>query len=259
MIPATNTKDDGSTTVATNAGPGTSAKALVRRVVPAGLIRWFTECRAAVWTRATLKGWLLRNREHSEVYGEDYFRMVDSTTGKSAQIMAESIARHLQPESVVDLGCGTGNLISELRSLGIGTLGAEFAEPALAFCRERKLDVTRLDFTDPKAIAEPLGEFDLAVSTEVAIQLPPEAAKHHIAYLCRHADTVLFSSPPCARDRLPKSPQKAEYWASQFAENGFRLDAEISRVFQTEWQKRGTASWFYREPMVFRREPEKAD
>ena len=230
-----------------------TVKKTLKRWVPSPVIQWATERRSAVWLSSRIKGWKLRHQSHDEVYGDDYFEMVDSTSGQSARIMATSIVEHLAPSTVVDLGCGTGNLMAELRELGVATKGVEFAEAALAYCRERGLDVVRLDFTDTGDLEETLGNYDLAVSSEVAIQLPPEAAPGYVDYLCRHADTVFFSSPPCARDRLPKSPQTAEHWMKQFSERGFDLDRETSEQLRSEWEQQGTAPWFHRQPMVFRR------
>lgn len=232
------------------------SKAIKRRLkqfLPGRLTQSLTESRLLTACRSQWKRWRLRNRGHDDVYGADYFEMIDATTGRSAKIMARSIVERLAPARVVDLGCGTGNLILELSALGVETKGAEYAQAALAYCRERGLDVVPLDLNNRESLAETLGRYDLAISTEVAIQLPPAAAEDLIDYLCRHADTVLFSSPPCARDRLPKSPQTAEFWKSRFASRGFRFDPEVSAEFQTTWEREGTVPWLHRDPMVFRR------
>jgi 2-polyprenyl-3-methyl-5-hydroxy-6-metoxy-1,4-benzoquinol methylase len=221
--------------------------------LPASFAYRMNGWRPYVAVRAALKRWSHRGTGHDDVYGKDYFQMVDRTTGLSANIMADSIVRHLQPASVIDFGCGTGNLLECMRARNVKVQGLEFAEAALAFCRRRKLAVKKIDFTDPDAITKPLGSFDLAVSVEVAIQLPSTAARRHIAYLCKHADTVLFSSPPCARDRLPKSARSAEYWIAQFEKQGFHYEEELSQILKKEWIEKGTAPWFHRKPMIFRR------
>lgn len=231
----------------------TIGKRWIRPWVPDGFVHWVRNRRVVVWIQTEMKWRRLRQADHNEVYGEDYFQMVDRTTGQSAGIMARSIVEQLRPKDVVDLGCGTGNLLFELRSLEVDTVGAEFADAALTYCRERGLDVREVDFTDEAALAEPLGKFDLAISTEVAIQLPPDVALNYVEYLCRHSDTVLFSSPPCAGDRRPRSPMTAKCWIAEFAKHGFELDAELSETLRTEWKEKGTASWFSRKPMVFRR------
>ena len=232
----------------------TKRKKWIRSVLPDPFVGWVKDRRAVVWLQARLKNRKLCEAGHEEVYGEDYFRMVDRTTGQSASIMASSIVEYLHPANVIDMGCGTGNLVEALQSRGVTTRGLEYADSALAYCRQRGLDVTKVDFTDPDAIANPLGKFDLAISTEVAIQLTPTAAKNHIRYLCDNADTVFFSSPPCANDRRPRSPRPARFWIREFATNNFQLDAEVSRIFKSQWEEKGTAPWFYREPMVFRRD-----
>ena len=61
---------------------------------------------------------------------------------------------------------------------------------------------------------------------------------------------------PGSDDRLPKSPQPAEHWVDEFARNGFQLDAELSGLLRSDWREAGTAPWFHRDPMVFRRESE---
>ncbi len=229
-----------------------TGKKLLAFLMPAWLVQWLTNNRTAVRLRTMWKRWYHRRRSHAEVYGDDYYEMIDATTGRSAAVMARSIVDHLNPKTSVDLGCGTGNLLEQLGNQGVSARGADFAPQALDLCRQRGLDVSRVDFTDPQAIAKPLGQFDLAICMEVAIQLPPVAAKNLIRSLCRHADTVLFSSPPCARDRLPKSPMTASQWIAEFASQDFELDQELSKTFKNEWRERGTAPWFYRKPMVFR-------
>ena len=209
--------------------------------------------RLVIMAQSGLKCRKLQSIDHDEIYGPDYYEMVDQTTGKSAKIMAETIVKHLQPETVIDMGCGAGNLIAELRELGVETKGLEFSQWGLKFCQKRELDVTRMDFTDPDLMSKSLGRFDLSISTEVVIQLPLQAAKNHIAYLCQHADTVLFSSPPCANDRRPQSPQTAEYWIQQFFNQGYELDHELSEEFRSRWENEGAAPWFYRRPMIFRK------
>lgn len=219
------------------------------------MIQRLREQRAAVWLFAAWKGWKYRQAGHDQVYGTDYFAMVDETTGRSAGIMAQSIVEQLRPTSVIDMGCGTGNLLAELRDRGVATVGLEYAEAALSYCQQRELDVRPFDFTDSQAMEKPLGEFSLAINMEVALQLPPEAAKRLVKFLCQHSDTVLFSSSPWADDRLPRTPWQVSRWVREFKKHGFALDRPLAERFKQEWQEQGTAPWFYRAPLLFRRLP----
>ena len=48
-------------------------KGAIKKVIPRSFISWVTNSRAIVATRARVKGWMLRNQPHDEVYGDDYF------------------------------------------------------------------------------------------------------------------------------------------------------------------------------------------
>jgi 2-polyprenyl-3-methyl-5-hydroxy-6-metoxy-1,4-benzoquinol methylase len=218
------------------------------------MIRAAPAVRTTTRLRATLKGWLRRSQRHDDIYDAEYFAMVERTSSASAEIMAASLAEHLAPRSAIDFGCGTGSLISGLRDLGVKVTGTEIARAALEHCRRKELDVVEMDFADPATMTEPIGTFDLAISLEVAHQLDGSAARNLLATMCRHADTILFTAAPCARDRLPRTPREPDYWIACFADHSFKLDEAISETLRAEWEHKGTAPWFHRRPMIFRRE-----
>ena len=164
---------------------------------------------------SALKSWRHRSTNYHDVYGADYFQELERISWQTAPVIARSIVEHLNPVRVVDLGCGTGNLIDNLRAQGIKSVGADFSDLALAYCEKRCLDVKKIDFTDADAIRGPIGRFDLAISLDVVHQLPKRAALTHVAYLCHHADRVLFTAPQCATDLLPKCVRPAEFWIEQ--------------------------------------------
>jgi SAM-dependent methyltransferase len=205
-----------------------------------------------------LRNRLLRRKwegaSHDEVYDEEYFRFVEKSTQASVGALADAIMRDLRPETVLDVGCGTGALLAALRERGVRVKGAECAEAALRFCRARNLDVAKLDLT-----AETLGEaepVDVVVSMEVGHQLPPEAADRYVDLLCRAGDAVVFSSEtPGGGDRLPLNEQPHRYWVEKFALRRFAFNAALSGQWRAEWKARGAAPWFCRNVMVFYRHP----
>ena len=200
-----------------------------------------------------IKRFLFRGTTHDEVYGDDYFTMVDQTTGDSAEVIASTIIDHFCPQSVIDIGCGPGNLIDHLRSCGVTVKGVEHAKSALHYCHQRRLDVAEIDLSDPKQNSATLGAFDLAVSMEVGHQLPPTSAVEYVSFICRHADVILFTSPSRGDDRLPLNPQPPRYWIGKFEAQGFHFDEPLSSEFRTKWKHKQIASWFYEFPMIYRK------
>ncbi|MCP5084632.1 MAG: class I SAM-dependent methyltransferase [Alphaproteobacteria bacterium] len=220
---------------------------------PPSFADWLTENTPYSNAISALKTWRHRSTNYHDVYDPDYFETLERSSWNSAPVIARSIVDHLNPVRVVDLGCGTGNLIDNLRSLGIKSVGADFSDLALAYCEKRCLDVKKIDFTDAEAIRCPVGRFDLAISLDVAHQLPKPSAISHVAYLCHHADRVLFTAPPCASDRLPKCVRPAEFWIEQFRARGFVLDYTLSAIFKAEWPAQERAPSRKRRPLLFQR------
>ena len=202
-----------------------------------------------------LRNWVSRRRwqhaTHDEICDADYFRFVERTTSESADAIADSIFTTYRPGTVADVGCGTGVLLDRLRTRGVVVWGLEYAKAALAVCRARELDVTTFDVTNDDL---PAGlTADLVVSMEVGAQLPESAADRYVDLLCRIAPLVVFSvEAPGGGDRYPKNEQPHSYWVEKYHRRGFAFEEAIS----LEWRKKaGTASWFSRNVMVFRRDP----
>lgn len=232
-------------------------KSALRAVVPRPVRDWARRSEGvAVIQRALAPRWkrfLRRGASHDEIYGDDYFAMIDETSRASAETVADSILARFAPRSVVDVGCGTGVLIARLRERGVEVRGLEHARSALRYCRERGLDVVEADLLAPGLDGTGFGRHDLAVCQEVAHQLPPKAAPRLVALLGQLADRMLFSSDSGGSDRLPLNPQPPEYWIERFAGQGFRFDAAASEALRAEWRERGVGPWLHRFPMVFER------
>jgi SAM-dependent methyltransferase len=191
---------------------------------------------------------------HDDIYDDAYYvKIVEPTMQLSAKAMAQSIARELSPGRVIDMGCGTGVLLEELRGLGIEGLGLELADAAIARCRERGLEVRRFDIeSDPP----PDLRADVVVSTEVAEHLPASCAGRFVDTLARLADTVvLTAATPSVYGTDHVNEQPNEYWIEKFEARGRRFDADLSMRWRAEWKRAGVAACFWSSAMIFRSEP----
>ncbi len=110
-----------------------------RRSLLGAIKEWLKEKRSVVWMQAFIKRWRNRAHSHDAIYDTAYFDMVDRTSGNSAINMAKTIDEQFAPMSVLDVGCGAGNLLDELRGLGIRVLGLEYATAAIGKCHEKRV------------------------------------------------------------------------------------------------------------------------
>src|SRR4051812_40316602 len=96
-----------------------SLKRLYPGALPAPIRTWLWQSSITRGTRE----WLCRQAErmagHDELYSESYYRnTVDPIAATSAPAMVRSLFEALHPSSVVDVGCGTGQLLLNFTKMG---------------------------------------------------------------------------------------------------------------------------------------------
>jgi SAM-dependent methyltransferase len=195
-----------------------------------------------------------RFAEHDDIYDRDYYeRSVEPSAQRSAPIMAKSILKELVPATVVDVGCGTGELLLALRDLGVKGRGLEYSKAALEIARSKRLDVVPFNLERP--VEElPVYTADLVVSTEVAEHLPSAFADTYVEYLCRSADTVLVTAAIPGQggtDHVNEQPNV--YWIEKFASRGFEYHIELTMRLRHEWEEAGAAHFYARNLLIFGR------
>lgn len=190
---------------------------------------------------------------HNAVYNASYYRKtIEHASVASAPRIAKSILRDLKPNSIVDVGCGTGALLETLRDAGCNVLGLEYSDVALEYCNSRQLSVMKFDLRKDN-LEEP-HQFDVAVSMEVAEHLPEAYADKYIGLLSRLSSTIVFTAAQPGQggtDHVNEQPWS--YWISRFAANGFELDQQLSEHWRNEWrQTKSVRRWYSRNLLVFR-------
>ena len=100
----------------------------------------------------------------------------DLRTGCIASAHARALAPKLAGcRGVVDLGCGTGELLEELSRIGVPAFGIDLDADAVEACRRRGLDA-RVDGLLGALAQEALPAFDGAVLSHVIEHVPPVEA-----------------------------------------------------------------------------------
>jgi SAM-dependent methyltransferase len=223
------------------------------RRLPEPARRWMVEHapRRALDLRQRVVARLERGAEKEELYdGYYYDRIVDPMMLASADAMARSIQDAFHPDSVIDVGCGTGALMLSLERLGVGCVGFDQASAALERCHRRgvtarRLDIERDPFPDDRA--------DLVVSTEVAEHLPESAADRFVELLTTLAPVaVVTAAPPGSSGKDHVNEQPSEYWIEKFAGRDFAYQADAATRLRETWRRSGVDETFAQSLMVFR-------
>ena len=136
--------------------------------------------------------------------------------------VADNIVKRFNPKTVLDAGCAMGYIVEALRDRGVEAYGFDISEYAISHVREDIKPFCFVHSITEKIPEEYPQKYDLVLTVEVLEHLFPEMGSKAIANLCQYTDTVLFSSTPDdITDKTHVNVRLPEYWAKEFARNGF--------------------------------------
>jgi SAM-dependent methyltransferase len=114
----------------------------------------------------------------------------------------------LRPASVVEIGCGDGALLAELRGLAEVIDGFELSAPAAELARRHVPEARRIEPYDGEHVPAGDGEYDLAVLSHVLEHVPDPAPL--LAEAARVARWVLVEVPLEANRSAARAGKQAE-------------------------------------------------
>jgi SAM-dependent methyltransferase len=115
--------------------------------------------------------------------------------GKADHAIALSTRAGLQPQSTLEVGCGDGALLCELRRRGFGGRlhGVEITEAAVAIARERSSQIDSVELYDGLHLPAADGAYGLGILSHVLEHVPDPAAL--LAEVARACEAVLVEVP----------------------------------------------------------------
>jgi hypothetical protein len=158
------------------------------------------------------------------LYGDKFFRHRPPLRHR-AQVICEAVAAVLSFDSVVDVGCGLGEVVQAMLTLGKDSWGIEGSVECLSHVR---VDPERVCIHD---LREPLDEdwdmrFDLATCWAVMEHVNPEYSRIMVTNLCALSDRVLgcvplLGSPGAGTGFHEENIQTREHWDGLFLAHGY--------------------------------------
>jgi cyclopropane fatty-acyl-phospholipid synthase-like methyltransferase len=191
---------------------------------------------------------------HDWIYSEKYYQgTVEMPAVQSATVISNCVMAKFNPQSLIDVGCGTGALLEAFQKRGVKARGLEYSEAGLALCRQRNLEVTKFDLTTDLLTKEE--HYDVAISMEVAEHLPQKVADKYVGLLAKLSDIVIFTAAfpgQGGKDHINEQPHS--YWIEKFARQGFSHDISLTNAWKEEWRSSNSvANWYYENLMIFQK------
>lgn len=215
--------------------------------------------RTALFTRSTLgkqmkitgRDLLAKFAGREDLYSAEYYAGVDAEASRSAPTIVACILSEFAPKRVIDLGCGTGAVLSEFRSKGVSGFGLEYSAAALTICQQRGLDVHPFDIEADQS--QEFGRFDVAICFEVAEHVSARFADRLVDLLVQFAPCVIFTAATPGQgggaDHVNEQPH--EYWIAKFDKHGYRLLKEMSERWRHEWEQARVTDFYAKNVMIF--------
>lgn len=162
---------------------------------------------------------------------------------------ARIVADHFKPGSVLDVGCGTGDILAEFMVLGIEVRGVD-GSPA---CREHALIPSNLftvwDLRNPLPIESPV---DLVLCLEVAEHIEERWAPVLVDGLARAGRHLVFSAAEPGQGGLDHCNLKPrEWWIAMIGESGLvYLERDTAKLAEALSQIEGIDPYYHKNLIV---------
>ena len=127
---------------------------------------------------------------------------------KAAHVRALCARAGLRPASLVEIGCGDGALLAQLRGLADVLDGFELSPPAAALARRAVPEARRIEAFDGSRVPAADGEYELAVLSHVLEHVPDPLPL--LAEAARVAPWVLVEVPLEANRSAARPAKRAE-------------------------------------------------
>ncbi len=142
----------------------------------------------------------------------------------SPEIIAPILYKLVQPENVVDVGCGVGTFLYAFKKLGVKEvlgLDGEWADKSLL---AKYLKPNEYKSTDLSQFIILNKKFDLALCLEVAEHIDEEYADNLIKTLVNASNIIVFSAAsPYQMGQHHVNEQWPEYWINKFLQYDFHF------------------------------------
>lgn len=196
-------------------------------------------------------------------YKEWVFRQKRSLHWR-ANLVCKPINILFEPKSIVDLGCGSGDLLkyfySELKKTDIiGIEGTTNCLNQLWIPRDKVWirDLRKIWRVQNTTVLDPLYSFkkDIALCLEVAEHLEEGFVNNFMYNVTAFSDRIIFSAaPPGQGGRQHVNCQYKEYWEKKFLEKDYIRRPCLEHALKTTWMKWSNTKGikaYYQNLMVF--------
>ena len=178
-------------------------------------------------------------------YDDSFYEGQSTTSIQSALATLPYLFDLVRPESAIDFGCGVGTWLKAAKQLGVTKLdGVEGPWVRPEQIIDDEINLTNTNFDAPEI---PEGQWDVAMSLEVAEHIETSSSESFVKGICSSSDTVIFSAAiPRQLGENHINEQWQSYWAALFQKQGF----EVFDLIRPQIWTNQDVEWYYRQNIL---------
>jgi SAM-dependent methyltransferase len=180
-------------------------------------------------------------------YRKDFYKDQEKGSRQSAKVIVPLVMDLVDVKSVLDVGCGTGEWLSEFKEHHVDDIhgvDGDWLDRNLL-----KIPKDRFKSSDLKEPFDLKRKYDLVMSLEVAEHLPRESAAAFVRSLTRHGPVVLFSAAiPFQGGKKHENEQWPDYWVEQFASLDYVV---LDPIRERVWNNENVDFWYAQNMLMF--------
>ncbi len=181
--------------------------------------------------------------EAAHPYTPAYYEKHQKGASQSASLVWDFLFQHYRPNSILDVGCGSGEWLKEAQVRGVKKLvGLDGAWVQNIFKNYSEIGFIPANLEEDLPVVEP--GFELAVCLEVAEHLSSKQGHALVKFLCHASDIILFGAAiPGQEGEHHINEQWPQYWERLFETQGYTL---IDCIRPHLWNQ-SKVKWWYRQ------------
>lgn len=185
-----------------------------------------------------------------ENYSKEYYKSINKDESAQAKALGEILIKLYRPNSVVDIGCGTGLYLSQFKCIQYGfDISPDAFDPEVIQVERGLVDIR--DLTQPMNVNI---KSDLAICLEVVEHIGSENADILIENISKWSDTIVMTAAPPGQAGLNHvNCQPMSYWEEKMAKYGFKRDYHDEYQVVSHVAATPHTVWIIRNLMIFKK------